>query len=277
MVEALVATPRIRSEEELVGHLRAGGRALVALSGGVDSSLVAALAAEALGSETVAVTLAGPAVSRVEVDRAEAVARSLGIRHAILTVDPVEQAEYRANPTNRCYYCRSIESSALRGYGDPRGIRQFLDGIHLDDLGEDRPGIRAMDEAGFFHPLLWAGWQKTHVRDAARARGLPNWDVPSDACLASRVRHGEPISRELLGRIESSESALRERGFRRVRVRVEGGTARIEVDPDEVERLTREPMASEVRAQLALRGFERVTIDPDGYGRRARLPAGGRT
>jgi pyridinium-3,5-biscarboxylic acid mononucleotide sulfurtransferase len=255
------------AEAEVIEHLREGGPALVALSGGVDSSLVAAWAREALGDEALAVTLSGPAVGRSEIARARQVAAVLGIRHEIIPVDPLERPEYRANPENRCYYCRSVETSCLRAYGDPRGVRQYLDGVHVDDLDDDRPGLRAMEEAGFAHPLIWGGWTKAKIREAAKARQLPNWDQPADACLASRVAHGEPISRELLDRIESAEEVLHARGFRQVRVRTRRGAARIEVDPSEVPRLLAESLAAEVTGAIRGLGFDPVTIDPRGYGR----------
>jgi pyridinium-3,5-biscarboxylic acid mononucleotide sulfurtransferase len=256
---------RPRSEPEIVRDLRAAGPALVALSGGVDSSLVASFAREALEHRSLAVTLAGPAVATTEVARAERVARAIGIEHLVIEIDPVARAEYRANPSNRCYFCRVVETEELRRVGRARGVAQYLDGVHLDDLGDDRPGLRAMDEAGFRHPLALAGWTKSDVRTAARARGLPNWDEPSDACLASRVVHGEPITRSLLGRIERAETWLRAEGFRRVRVRVRSNAARVEVDPAEVERLLREPFASRVRAELGRLGFAPIEIDPVGY------------
>jgi len=259
-----------RSEEELLHHLRDGGPALVALSGGVDSSLVAALAHEALGPGVVAVTLSGPAVSAAELDRARAVAGVLGLRHEVAPADPMANARYRENPANRCYFCRSVETAALRSFGDARGVLQYLDGIQMDDLADDRPGIRAMDEAGFRHPLVWAGWTKADVRESARRRGLPNWDWPSDACLASRVAHGEALTGALLARVEAAEAVLLGRGFRRVRVRTRAGSARIEVDPGEVARLRAEPMASEVVAAVRALGFAPVSIDPEGYGRGAR-------
>jgi pyridinium-3,5-biscarboxylic acid mononucleotide sulfurtransferase len=254
-----------RGEPEIIARIRSGGPALVALSGGVDSSMVAALAHDALGAAAQAVTLSGPAVSRAEVERARAAAESVGISHVVVEVDPLAQPAYRANPTNRCFFCRSVETAALRAFGDPRGFVQYLDGVHADDLTEDRPGLRAMDAAGFFHPLAWAGWTKAEVRSAARARRLPNWDQPSDACLASRVAHGEPISRELLGRIEAAESILLDRGFRRVRVRVRGTGARLEVDPAEVVRLRAPPLAGEVVDAIRRLGFDPVTVDPRGY------------
>jgi uncharacterized protein len=254
------------SERELVHDLAVRGSALVALSGGVDSSLVAAVAREALGANSLAVTLAGPAVSHREVDRARRVADAIGIEHLDAPVDPLARAEYRANPVDRCFFCRSVESDALLAIGRERGNHQYLDGIHLDDLADDRPGLQAMDAAGFDHPLARAQWAKADVRAAARERGLPNWDQPSDACLASRVSHGDPITAELLARIETGEHWLLERGFRRVRVRTQGSGARIEVDPTEVARLQGEPLASEMRRALLDLGFSPVTIDPDGYG-----------
>jgi pyridinium-3,5-biscarboxylic acid mononucleotide sulfurtransferase len=254
-----------QTEEEIVRDLRVGGASLVALSGGVDSSLVAALTRDALGPDSLAVTLAGPAVARSEVARAERVARSIGIEHIVVEIDPLTRPEYRANPSNRCYFCRSVETEELKRVGRTRGVERYLDGVHLDDLRDDRPGLRAMDEAGFLHPLARAGWTKSDVRAAAHRRELPNWDEPSDACLASRVAHGDPISRELLGRIELGESWLKSQGFRRVRVRVRADGARIEVDPEEVARLLREPFASRVRAELSALGFAHVELDPYGY------------
>jgi uncharacterized protein len=265
MTASLSAPPSALAPADLEGSIRRGGRALVALSGGVDSAVVALLARRALGEEAVAVTLTGPAVSDAESRAAEEVARSVGIPHVVLRVDPLTVPEYRANPTDRCFYCREIESSALLEYGRPRGFRQFLDGVHRDDVGEVRPGLRAMDAAGFRHPLLDAGWGKTEVRAFARGAGLPNWDRPSNACLASRVRHGSPISEELLRRIDAAESHLVAQGFRRVRVRVEGARARVEVDPDEVARLLETPLAGSVREALNALGFLEVSLDPRGY------------
>jgi uncharacterized protein len=242
------------------------------MSGGVDSAVVAALAFEGLGSDAVAVTLRGPAVSRSEVDRAVRVAREIGIAHAVVAANPLERAEYRANPPNRCYFCRSVESGRLLEFGRAWGARQYLDGIHVDDLSDDRPGVRAMDEAGFRHPLAESGWTKADVRQAARAHRLGNAEQPSDACLASRVAHGDPIDAHLLGRIEAAEALLLARGFRRVRVRVRDGDARIEVDPEEVARLQTPPLSDDVVAAVRALGFGAVVIDPDGYGsKRTRL------
>ncbi len=266
MSDGTRTAPTRRTPSEVVLRIAAGGPALVALSGGVDSSLVAALAVEALGPSAVAVTLAGPAVGRAEVEAARSAALAVGIAHEVVPVDPLERPEYRANPTNRCYFCRSVETASLLAFGRGRGLVQFLDGVHVDDLSDDRPGLRAMDEAGFFHPLAWAGWTKADVRVEARVRDLPNWDRPSDACLSSRVAHGDPITAELLHRVEAAEAVLLGRGFRRVRVRVRANGARVEVDPGEVARLSTEPLATEVVRELRALGFDPVSVDPRGYG-----------
>ncbi len=262
-----------RSVPELVVRLREGGPAVVALSGGVDSGLVASLAREALGSRAVALTVGGPSVASRELAQATALAGTVGIAHRVLPADPLASPEFRANGPDRCFHCRTIEGTALRAFADEHGYRQLLDGLHLDDLGEDRPGIRAMDRAGFFHPLLWGGWSKSDVRREARARGLPNWDRPSDACLASRVARGRPISAELLRAVEAAESRLAGRGYRRIRVRVDGTAARIEVGPDEVDRLLSDPGLPDTEAELRREGFVSVTVDRQGYrGRDAALP-----
>jgi pyridinium-3,5-biscarboxylic acid mononucleotide sulfurtransferase len=269
MTEPLRTSSPLLDGPALARRIAEGGRTVVALSGGVDSALVAALAFEALGPDAVAVTLRGPAVAQAEVDRAVVVAREIGIEHHVLAVDPLERAEYRANPVNRCYFCRSVEAGRLVRFGEGWGATQYLDGIHADDLTDDRPGVRAMHEAGFRHPLAENGWTKADVRRAARTRGLSNAEQPSDACLASRVAHGEPIDAPLLARIEAAERILLDRGFRRVRVRVRGGDARIEVDPEEVARLSSLPLRKEIVGAVTGLGFASVAIDPLGYGARS--------
>lgn len=261
-------TPKPRaplSAASVIESLSPGGPAVVALSGGVDSSVVAELAFRALGARVWAVTLTGPAVSDREVERARAVADHIGIAHVTLAIDPLQNAAYRANPAGRCYFCRQTETSALRAWGEDRGVVRYLDGVQLDDLRDDRPGLRAMNEAGFRHPLVDAGWRKTTVRAYAREVGLPNADQPSDACLASRIRHGQAITADLLGRVERAEAWLLDRGFRRVRVRTDGVGARVEVDPSELARLLDEPFATAAIHEIGSFGFTLVVLDPIGY------------
>ncbi len=254
------------SGAELVARLAADVPPVVALSGGVDSALVASLAHEAFPGRAIAVTLTGTAVASAERASAEAAARAIGITHVVLPGDPITSAAYRSNGDDRCYHCRTVETRTVLAWGRAHGRDRFLDGVHLDDLTDDRPGVRALDEAGFLHPLVDAGWGKARIRLEARRRALPNWDRPSNACLASRVARGEPIDAELLGRIERAEALVAAEGFRRVRVRVSRGAARIEVDPAEVERLAEEPLASRLVAAVRGAGFDPVSIAPRGYG-----------
>lgn len=245
-----------------------GGPAIVALSGGVDSSVVAALAHLALGPHAHAVTLSGPAVSSDELGRAAEAARAIGIAHTIVEADVLADPSYQENPSNRCYFCRKTETTALRAWARGREVAQFLDGVHLDDLGDARPGLAAMEEAGFVHPLLNAGWGKAEVRSYAKEIALPNWDAPSNACLASRIAHGQPITADLLRRVERAESEVRALGFRRVRVRTDGATARVVVDADEVARLLEPSTAAIVLHRVSGVGFLDVRLDPAGYASR---------
>jgi len=243
----------------------------VALSGGVDSAVVAAVARAALGDDVLAATVVSSAVALSEVGAAREVAQRIGLRHRWVRAEPLDEPRYRENGPDRCYHCRRVETGALRQLAEGAGVRQLLDGIQLNDLSDDRPGLRAMDEAGFTHPLLWAGWDKAAVRRYARAVGLPNADRPSNACLASRVARGQAISEELLGRIDRAEHLLTDRGFRRVRVRVQGTAARIEVDRSEVSRLEEPTFLQEVSLELRAIGFTSVSVDPRGYLSQERL------
>ncbi len=251
--------------ERILDRIGGGGTAVVALSGGVDSGVVAWLAHRALGAAATAVTLTGTAVSLSEHREAIEVARAVGIPLVTLAADPIARSEYRANPADRCFYCREVESAELVRYGVAHGARQYLDGVHVDDLGDDRPGLRAMDAAGFRHPLAEAGWTKHDVRAFAREVGLPNWDRPSNACLASRVEHGLTISPELLGRIDRAEELVRAEGFRQVRFRVGPRGARLEVGPEEVGRLLEPRRATDLTARLKALGFADLELDPRGY------------
>ncbi|MDE1821485.1 MAG: ATP-dependent sacrificial sulfur transferase LarE [Euryarchaeota archaeon] len=258
--------------DRLEALLKDMGPVVVALSGGVDSSVVAAAAQRAAPGRSLAVTLHGPAVAKEELDRAVEVARSVGIRHRLVRIDPTQDPRYAANPLDRCYFCRSQEGDLLLAVAQEERFAVIVDGLHADDPADDRPGMRAMDERKVRHPLREAGLGKREVRELAAAWGLPNHDAPSNSCLASRVAHGEPISTPLLSRVEAGERALHELGFRQVRVRTSQGAARIEVGSEEVGRFQDPALRFQVSFELTALGFTSVTIDPEGY-----RPAGGRS
>ncbi len=242
---------------------REKGRVLVAYSGGVDSGLVAKLMHEAIGDDSLAVLADSESLARRELDAARAQAEEIGIPLRVLSVSELAFEDYRRNPANRCYFCREGLADALVPIARREGFTAIADGINVSDLGDVRPGIRAMDEAGFWHPLVEAGLAKADVRVLARDLGLSFWDKPSNACLSSRIPHGTAITIELLRRVETAEDYLRDRGFRQVRVRHRGATARIEVLPEDIPRL--QSMQGELEGVLRSLGYRETEIAPEGY------------
>jgi len=241
----------------------AKGRVLVAYSGGVDSGLVARTVHDAIGGRALAILADTESFSRRELVEARAEAEEIGIPLRVVGMSELASEDYRRNPANRCYFCREGLADELVPIARREGFAAIADGVNVSDLGDVRPGIRAMDEAGFWHPLVEAGLSKADVRALARGLGLSFWDKPSNACLSSRVPHGTPITVELLRRVETAEEVLRGRGFRQVRVRHEQETARIEVPPEDIPRLR--TVELEVAAALRAIGYRSVVIDPAGY------------
>ena len=247
----------------LVDAMRSRGRVLVAFSGGVDSGLVARVAHDALGPDALAVVADAESFARWELEEALAEAEGIGIRARVVGLSELANPSYAANPSNRCFFCREGLADVLVPIARREGFAAIADGVHMSDLGDDRPGIRAMDAAGFWHPLVEAGLAKPDVRALARGLRLSFADKPSNACLSSRIPHGTPITVELLRQVESAEAYLRGLGFRQVRVRHEGDTARIEVAPDDVPRLR--AAEADVAGAFRRRGYGRVVVDPRGY------------
>jgi uncharacterized protein len=236
---------------------------VVAFSGGVDSSLLARLAHEALGSRAVAVTADSESMPRSELRDSKATARAIGIEHMVIRHSEIDNESVARNPENRCYHCRKDLAGLLRTVAIDRGLTCVADGANTDDLGEHRPGIKAADEAGVWHPFIEFGVDKATIRDMARALGLKVHDKPAAACLSSRIPYGEPITREKLSLIENAEEFLKGLGFRTVRVRHHGEMARIEVPVDDIDKLLK--IKKKVVARLKKLGFKYVTIDLDGY------------
>ncbi|TLZ84353.1 MAG: ATP-dependent sacrificial sulfur transferase LarE [Methanobacteriota archaeon] len=249
----------------MVAAMRGRGRVLVAFSGGVDSGLVARVAHDALGDDALAVLADAESLARWELAEAVSEAAEIGIRLETVRVSELANPQYVANPTNRCYFCRQELGAALKPLAAELGFHAIADGVNVSDLGDHRPGIQAMNEAGFWHPLVEFGFTKSDVRGLARVLHLSFFDKPSNACLSSRIAYGEVITVEKLQRVEAAEEAIRALGFRVVRVRSHDGVARIEVPRADIPRIVDPEIAEKVAVALREAGFLHVTIDLLGY------------
>ncbi|MEX1046031.1 MAG: ATP-dependent sacrificial sulfur transferase LarE [Actinomycetota bacterium] len=249
----------------LHAELGSTGGAVVAYSGGTDSTLVAAMAARALGERAVAVTAVSPSLPPGELEDAKRVAELIGIRHRAVRTHETNKEAYLANGIERCYHCKTELYDVLARVAEEREFPAVVSGANLDDLGDFRPGLRAAEEHGVRHPLVEAGFTKSDVRNAARSLGIPTWDKPASACLSSRVAFGVRITVDELSKVGRAERVLKDLGFRQVRVRVHGDLVRVEVEPDEVSRLADPGVRDRVVGELKLLGYRFVTLDLEGF------------
>jgi uncharacterized protein len=265
-METAQRTADIRAAyDSMVRAMRDRGRVLVAFSGGVDSGLVARIAYDALSDDALAVVADAESLSRRELDEAVREAEEIGIPLRTVRVSELANERYVANPANRCYFCRKELGAALKPIAAELGYGSIADGVNLSDLGDHRPGIQAMNEEGFWHPLVEFGFAKEDVRHLARELGLSFHAKPSNACLSSRISYGEVITLDKLHRVEAAEEAIRAFGFPVVRVRAHSGIARIEVPPADIARMTQPEIAARVVEAVRGVGFVYVTIDLRGY------------
>ena len=258
--------PTLESKQRTLQRIiRDMGSVVVAFSGGIDSSLVLKVAHGELGHLAIAVTAVSATLPERELKLARSIAMEIGATHRILETDQLRIPEFVRNDASRCYHCKTDLYSALGRIREEYAGSAIVDGVHVEDQGDDRPGIAAAREWGVRSPLLEAAFTKADIRELAKALDLSNWDKPAAACLSSRIPRGTAITKDMLHRIDRAEALLADEGFRHMRVRDHGDIARIELAPEDFPRLFTEGRSERVSRTLKLLGYRFVTVDLEGY------------
>jgi uncharacterized protein len=251
--------------EKLKTILAEMNRALIAYSGGIDSTLVAKVAYDVLGDRTLAITAVSPSLLPEELEEAKQQAELIGIEHELIETKEMDDPNYTSNPVNRCYFCKSELHHHLKSLAMEKGYAYVIDGVNADDLQDYRPGIQAAKERGVRSPLAEVGITKAEIREITRKLGLPWWDKPSQPCLSSRFPYGEEITISKLQRVGRAEIYLRQLGYSNLRVRSEGDTARIELAPEEIKNFVLNNDLNQLVSNFQKLGFIYVTLDLEGY------------
>ena len=254
-----------RKLKQLNDLLKELGSVLIAYSGGVDSTFLAVAAHRALGERVLAVTASSPTYPQSEIEAAKNLASQLGIRHLVIETDELADSSFVANDTNRCYYCKKELFNRLQQLAVQENMAWVVDGSNLDDLKDYRPGRRAAAEFGVRSPLCEVGLTKQEIRVLSHRWGLPTWDKPSLACLASRFPYGSPITIEVLTRISQAEAYLRQFGVKQVRVRHHDHVARIEVEQQDMALFLEESLRLRIVEKLRSLGYTYITLDLAGF------------
>lgn len=256
----------ISQRDRLIETLRGYGRVAVAYSGGIDSTVVAQAAFEALGDAAIAVTAVSDSLASGELEEAQELARLIGITHRVIRTQEFNDPNYLRNQPDRCYFCKTELYTRLTGMLEELNVDVIVSGANTDDLGEYRPGLRAASENNVRHPLQEAGLNKGDVRALAKAWQLPTWDKPATPCLSSRIAYGVEVSPERVRMIDQAEQWLRQLGLRVLRVRYhKGDVARVEVPVDDLPRLVQPEVRAAMVSAFRSYGFKFVTLDLEGF------------
>lgn len=255
-------TEKLQDLQTILNRL---GPTLIAFSGGVDSSFLLAVAARALGEKVVALMTISSSTPQEDAEQAVALARTLDVQLLTIPHDELAIPQYAANPTNRCYFCKNSLYEICRREANRLSLSSIADGVNIDDLKDYRPGLHAAAEYGIFHPLVEAHFTKAEIRKASKLLGLPTWKKPASPCLSSRIPYGTPITATMLGQIDRGEALMRSLGFRDLRVRHHGRSARLEINSEDFLQLLSHNVIETIKRGMKEAGFASILLDMEGY------------